>query len=61
LLKAGLADEVAMITSPKPFARPGVLALSNEARQILADDSRYRQLADMAAGVDRLRRWERVF
>jgi hypothetical protein len=50
-----------MITSPKPFARPGVLALSNEARQILADDSRYRQLADIAAGVDRLRRWERVF
>ena len=61
LLKAGFADEVAMITSPKPFARPGVLALSNEARQILADDSRYRQLADIAAGVDRLRRWERVF
>ena len=59
LIAQGLADEVVIFTSPKPHGR-GVPALSNEARALLADPTRYALVEDTKIGVDRMRRYERV-
>ena len=59
LIAAGLADEVAIFTSPKPFGRPGTPALTPVARAILADVSRYAPAEDAHAGADLLRIWRR--
>ena len=60
LIAQALADEVVIFTSPKPLAREGVRALSDPARAGLADAGRYRTLAVVEAGVDRMRRYERI-
>ncbi len=59
LIARGLADEVAVFTSPKPLARRGVEALDAVSRAALADPSRYRPFADGVAGVDRYKHLER--
>ncbi|MBL8589853.1 MAG: bifunctional diaminohydroxyphosphoribosylaminopyrimidine deaminase/5-amino-6-(5-phosphoribosylamino)uracil reductase RibD [Methylobacteriaceae bacterium] len=60
LIGAGLVDEMALFTSPKPLARAGAPALESAARAALADPSRYRLVEESRLGVDRLRRWEKV-
>jgi diaminohydroxyphosphoribosylaminopyrimidine deaminase/5-amino-6-(5-phosphoribosylamino)uracil reductase len=59
LIEAGLADEVVLITAPKPLGREGLPALDAAARLALADPKRY-ELAEVARSEpDELRRWER--
>ena len=60
LIALGLADEVALITAEKPLGRPGVPALSEEARATLLDGSRYRPHETLAYGPDTMRVWERT-
>ena len=60
LIALGLADEVALITAEKPLGRPGVPALSEEARSALLDPTRYRLLEALDLGPDTMRVWERV-
>jgi diaminohydroxyphosphoribosylaminopyrimidine deaminase/5-amino-6-(5-phosphoribosylamino)uracil reductase len=60
LIRLGLADEIALITAEKPLGRPGVLALSEEARAALSDRSRYRLLQTNDYGPDAMRVWERA-
>jgi diaminohydroxyphosphoribosylaminopyrimidine deaminase/5-amino-6-(5-phosphoribosylamino)uracil reductase len=59
LIRRGLADEVALFTSPKPFARQGVEALDPASRAALRDAGRYRPMSDGLVGVDRLRLFEK--
>ena len=59
LIALGLADEVALITAEKPLGRPGVPALSEEARAALSDGSRYRPDETLVYGPDTMRVWER--
>ncbi len=61
LIAAGLADEVAIFSSPKPFGRPGTLALTADARAILADQKHYNPAEISHAGSDTLRIWRRKF
>ena len=60
LIASGLADEVVMITAEKPFGREGVRALSDNARAILADPTRYTLASEAQFGSDRMRTYERV-
>jgi diaminohydroxyphosphoribosylaminopyrimidine deaminase/5-amino-6-(5-phosphoribosylamino)uracil reductase len=60
LIALGLADRVALITAEKPLGRPGVPALSEEARAALAERSRYRLGETLLFGTDRMRVWERA-
>jgi diaminohydroxyphosphoribosylaminopyrimidine deaminase / 5-amino-6-(5-phosphoribosylamino)uracil reductase len=60
LIALGLADEVALITAEKPLGRPGVPALSEEARAALSDPPRYRLQETLAYGPDAMRVWERA-
>ncbi len=60
LIAQGLADEVVLFTSPRPFARRGVEALARDARALLADPVRYSRLAESHAGVDKCRCFERI-
>jgi len=60
LIRAGLADEVIVITAPKPLGRKGLAALNEASRRALDDPTRYR-LADSARfEPDGLRRWARA-
>jgi diaminohydroxyphosphoribosylaminopyrimidine deaminase / 5-amino-6-(5-phosphoribosylamino)uracil reductase len=59
LIATGLADTVALISAEKPLGRPGVPALSEEARAALSDQSRYRLHETLAYGADTMRVWER--
>ncbi|MCB1542104.1 MAG: bifunctional diaminohydroxyphosphoribosylaminopyrimidine deaminase/5-amino-6-(5-phosphoribosylamino)uracil reductase RibD [Rhodoblastus sp.] len=59
LIAQGLADEVVIFTAPKPHGR-GTLALSQKARAILDDPTRYALVEDTKLGIDRMRRYERV-
>jgi diaminohydroxyphosphoribosylaminopyrimidine deaminase/5-amino-6-(5-phosphoribosylamino)uracil reductase len=59
LIALGLADEVAIFTAEKPFGRPGLPALSAEARAALAAASRYRVAETAAYGPDTMRVWTR--
>ncbi len=58
LIALGLGDEVALITAEKPLSRPGVRALSDEARGALSDGSRYRLHETLDYGPDTMRVWE---
>ena len=60
LIALKLADTVALITAEKPLGRPGVPALSEEARATLLDGSRYRPHETLAYGPDTMRVWERT-
>lgn len=60
LISRGLADEIAIFASPRPLARPGVVALSSAARATLADVTRYRLAASGHLGVDRYQFFERI-
>ena len=59
LIALGLADRVVTLTAEKPLGRPGVPALSDAARSLLADDSRYRLVETAMLGPDLLRAWDR--
>lgn len=60
LIGAGCADEVVTFTNSRPLGRPGVPALAPASRAALADPVRYRLMEDARAGLDRMRRWERI-
>ncbi len=60
LIGARLADEVLLITAPRPLGREGVPTLDPTARAILDDRERYRHMPGRAIGPDRLQRYERV-
>lgn len=59
LIAQGLADEVAIFTSPKPLGRTGTPSLTGEARALLADESRFEAVKTAHAGADLLRIWRR--
>jgi diaminohydroxyphosphoribosylaminopyrimidine deaminase/5-amino-6-(5-phosphoribosylamino)uracil reductase len=59
LIALGLADEVVVITAEKPLGRPGVPALSDEARAALTGGKRYRLLETITYGPDTMRVWQR--
>ena len=59
LIRAGLADEVLLLTAEKPLGRPGRPALEVDALAALADPTRYREGDGATYGADVLRRWER--
>ena len=56
----GFGDEVALITAEKPLGRPGLPALSGEARAKLDDPGRYRLVQTAAYAADVMRLWERL-
>jgi diaminohydroxyphosphoribosylaminopyrimidine deaminase / 5-amino-6-(5-phosphoribosylamino)uracil reductase len=60
LIGLGLADKVVVITAEKPLGRPGVPALSEEARSALTGGKRYRLLETIAYGPDAARVWDRT-
>jgi diaminohydroxyphosphoribosylaminopyrimidine deaminase / 5-amino-6-(5-phosphoribosylamino)uracil reductase len=60
LIALGLADEVALITTEKPRGRPGLPALSEDARAALMDPKVYAPVDSAQYGPDLLRRFERV-
>jgi diaminohydroxyphosphoribosylaminopyrimidine deaminase/5-amino-6-(5-phosphoribosylamino)uracil reductase len=60
LIGAGLADEVTILTAPKPFGAKGVPVLAAEARRKLEQPAHYTVAEDGFAGPDRLRRYLRV-
>lgn len=59
LIAEGLADRVILYTAPKPFGRPGLPALSEAARAILADPGHYGPASATMIGVDRRTTYER--
>ncbi len=59
LIGLGLADQVAIFTAEKPLGRPGLPAVSEEARAALADASRYRLVETAVYAPDTMRMWER--
>ncbi len=59
LIAAGLVDEVAIFTSPKPFGRPGTPSLTPAARALLSDRARFAPAEEAQAGADLLRIWRR--
>jgi diaminohydroxyphosphoribosylaminopyrimidine deaminase/5-amino-6-(5-phosphoribosylamino)uracil reductase len=59
LIRAGLADEVILLTAEKPLGRPGLPALEPDALAALADPARYLEGRSETYGPDVLRRWER--
>ena len=59
LVALGLADEVALFTSPKPLGYAGVEALDVDTRAALKDENRFQVLSETTLGVDRLRIFER--
>lgn len=60
LIRAGLADEVLLIGSPKPLGREGLPALEPSARAALDAPARYRPGEGEDLEPDRLARWLRV-
>jgi diaminohydroxyphosphoribosylaminopyrimidine deaminase/5-amino-6-(5-phosphoribosylamino)uracil reductase len=60
LIGQGLADEVIIITAPKPLGREGVLGLAADTATLLADPTHYRLAETRMIGADRLTRYERV-
>ncbi len=60
LIGQGLADEVIILTAPKPLGREGVLGLDAETAALLAGPRRYRLSETRMIGADRLTRHERV-
>ena len=60
LIRAGLADEVLLIGSPKPLGREGLPALETSARAALDTPALYRPGLGETLEPDRLARWLRV-
>jgi diaminohydroxyphosphoribosylaminopyrimidine deaminase/5-amino-6-(5-phosphoribosylamino)uracil reductase len=60
LILAGLADEVTLMTNPKPLGRPGVPALSEAARARLVDPAAYRPTESERVGHDLFRSYEKA-
>jgi diaminohydroxyphosphoribosylaminopyrimidine deaminase/5-amino-6-(5-phosphoribosylamino)uracil reductase len=59
LVRLGLADEVTLITAPKPLGRPGLPALDPDALARLDDAAQY-EIAEISRfEPDELRRWDR--
>ncbi len=59
MIVQGLADEVAIFTSVKPFGREGVPSLDAAARGLLANQKKFNLLEEGFAGIDRFRFFER--
>ncbi len=59
LIDLGLADEVVLLTAPKPFGRRGVAALSIGARTALGSEALYRTSEPTHIGMDKLEMFER--
>ncbi|WP_294539515.1 bifunctional diaminohydroxyphosphoribosylaminopyrimidine deaminase/5-amino-6-(5-phosphoribosylamino)uracil reductase RibD [uncultured Rhodoblastus sp.] len=59
LIAQGLADEMLLLTSPRPLGRNGVEALSPESRATLADEASYGVIGRGFFGVDSFTRFER--
>ena len=59
LIRAGLADEVILLTAQKPLGRPGRPALEAGALAALGDPARYREGEGATYGADALKRWIR--
>ena len=59
LIGQGLADEVTLLTSPKPLLCKGV-SLDAAAASVVADRQLYRLIQTRLIGADRLTRYERV-
>ena len=60
LIAQGLADNVVIFTSPKPFAREGVPALAQAARAQLADRKMFHKQRDGWIGNDHFEIFERI-
>ena len=60
LIRAGLADEVVLLTATKPLARPGLPALPPDAYAELEDASRWAEGETAVYGSDEMQRWERL-
>ena len=60
LIRAGLADDVLIVTAARPLGGAGVPTLDPDARAALDDRERYRHMPGRAIGSDRLRHYERV-
>lgn len=60
LILQALADEVVLLRGPMPLARPGLDALSPEARRALADKTRYERGDCGFAGADARESFERI-
>ncbi len=60
LIAEGLADEIVLFTAPKRLGRPGAPSFVGGARRALDDAARYEKIEDCFAGVDRVRRYQRV-
>jgi diaminohydroxyphosphoribosylaminopyrimidine deaminase/5-amino-6-(5-phosphoribosylamino)uracil reductase len=59
LVAQGLADEMLLLTSPRPLGREGVEALSPQSRTTLADPASYRVVEQGLFGVDSFIHYER--
>ena len=59
LIRQGLADEVTLITAPKPLGRAGLPALSARAIERLDDPTLYHLAEISRFEPDELRRWDR--
>ena len=60
LIAQGLADEVVLVTNPKPLARRGVPALREAARARLSEPGAYRLTREERAGHDLFSHYEKV-
>jgi diaminohydroxyphosphoribosylaminopyrimidine deaminase/5-amino-6-(5-phosphoribosylamino)uracil reductase len=60
LLARDLVDDLVLLTGPRPLGIPGLRALEDRARSLLAAPDRFRLAEDRTLGQDRLRRFERL-
>jgi diaminohydroxyphosphoribosylaminopyrimidine deaminase/5-amino-6-(5-phosphoribosylamino)uracil reductase len=60
LIAQGFADEMLLLTSPRPLGRPGVEALSAPARATLADPAVYQLVEQGIFGADSFTFYERL-
>src|SRR5208282_6793688 len=60
LIAQGLADEMLLLTSPRPLGRSGVEALSGPSRAALDDPSLYRVIEQGFFGADSFIYYERL-
>ncbi|PNG26315.1 bifunctional diaminohydroxyphosphoribosylaminopyrimidine deaminase/5-amino-6-(5-phosphoribosylamino)uracil reductase RibD [Methylocella silvestris] len=60
LLREDVADDIIVLTSQKPLARPGLCGFTAERINALEDGSRYRLVEQRAIGDDLLTRRERI-
>lgn len=60
LIESGTADDVLIVTAPRPLGADGVPTLTPSARRVLMDASRYRLLDEREIGADVCRHYESV-